>query len=155
MTSVIIINCKLIRYKAIMKTIIIILFISLFSIASHAQVMQAKATWITISVPQLKCWECQQRLDNYLKREKGPTGDGGIDRWTMNLRAGSIKFLYYPDRIDSNYLKTVLANAGFDAGGVTAEPDSYKRLPPVCKKKEDGGGPVKWCNLEPADRPKE
>lgn len=121
-----------------------------------AQVMQSKPQWGTISVPQLKCWECQQRLNQYLTREKGPNTDAGIVQWKTDLRNGILKIQYIPDRITLDYIRTAVANAGFDADSVTAEETTYKRLPPACKKASDGAGfgPFKFCNLDPADRPK-
>jgi mercuric ion binding protein len=126
------------------------------AINSNAQVMQAKAQWATIKVPQLKCWECEQRLNNYLVREKGPNTDAGILQWKFDLRNGALKIQFIPDRITLDYIRTAIANAGFDADTVTAEPDSYKLLPPPCKKAADGSGygPFKYCELDPADRPK-
>ena len=123
----------------------------------HAQVMQAKAQWLSIKVPQLKCWECEQNLNNYLVREKGPNTDAGIIQWKADLRNGILKIQFFPDRINADYIRTAIANAGYDADTVTAEPDSYKRLPNACKKAADGSGfgPFKYCNLEPADRPKD
>lgn len=111
----------------------------------------AQAQWLSVKVPQLRCWECKERLDNYLKREKGPTGDGGIIRYTFQLSNGTMRIQYNPKFITPDYIKTAIANAGFDADEITAEEDSYKRLPPVCKRAEDGGGPVKGkpCHLPP------
>lgn len=122
---------------------------------ANAQVMQNKAQWGTIKIPQLKCWECQQRLDQYLTREKGPNTDAGIIQWKTDLRNGILKVQYFPDRISLDYIRTAVANAGFDADSVTAETTEYKKLPPPCKKASDGNGfgPFKYCNLDPADRP--
>ena len=120
-----------------------------------AQVMQSKALWATIKVPQLKCWECEQRLNQYLIREKGPNTDAGIIQWKMDLRNATVKIQFISDRITVDYIRTAIANAGFDADTITAEPDSYKLLPPPCRKKEDGGGPFKYCELAPEDRPKD
>jgi mercuric ion binding protein len=124
---------------------------------SHAQVMQSKPQWATIKVPQLKCWECEQRLNQYLVREKGPNTDAGIVQWKMDLHNGAIKIQFIPDRITLDYIRVAIANAGFDADTVLAEIDTYKKLPPPCKKATDGSGfgPFKFCNLEPADRPKD
>lgn len=135
---------------------IIFFFLLMISLNASSQVMQAKAVWSSIKVPQLKCWECQQRLDQYLIREKGPNNDAGIIQWKTDLRNGILKVQYFPDRINLNYIQTAIANAGFDADSITAEPDSYKRLPNPCKKATDGNGvgPFKYCNLDPADRPK-
>ncbi len=135
---------------------LMIIFALFFCCATHAQVMQSKAQWATISVPQLKCWECQQRLNQYLVREKGPNTDAGIIQWKMDLHNATLKIQFLPDRINLDYICTAIANAGFDADTITAEPDSYKVLPPPCKKASDGNGagPFKYCNLDPADRPK-
>lgn len=136
-----------------------ILFTMLFFIAigSKAQVMQNKPIWGTIKVPQLKCWECQQRLDAYLTREKGPNTDAGIIQWKDDLRNGIIKVQFFPDRITLDYIRTAVANAGFDADSITAEETAYKKLPPPCKKASDGAGfgPFKYCNIDPVDRPRD
>ena len=133
--------------------------IALFFIAvsANAQVMQNKAQWGTIKVPQLKCWECEQRLNQYLTREKGPNTDAGIVQWKTDLRNGVLKVQFIPDRITLDYIRTAVANAGFDADSVTAETGAYKKLPPPCKNASDGSGygPFKFCNIDPADRPKE
>lgn len=138
-----------------MKYFFIILLFFL-AVNTNAQVMQAKPQWATIKVPQLKCWECEQRLNQYLIREKGPNADAGIIQWKADLRNGALKIQFFADRISLDYIRTAIANAGFDADTVTAEPDSYKRLPPPCKKATDGNGfgAFKYCNLDPADRPK-
>ncbi|HEY2726868.1 MAG TPA: hypothetical protein VGI61_06820 [Parafilimonas sp.] len=138
-----------------MKVLIVIAFL-FFVTTINAQVMQGKAQWASIKVPQLKCWECQQRLDQYLVREKGPNTDAGILQWKDDLRNGILKIQFLPDRITLDYIRTAIANAGFDADTVTAEPDSYKRLPNPCKKATDGSGfgPFKYCNMDPADRPR-
>ncbi len=139
-----------------MKIFTLIAFLFL-SAGIHAQVMQAKAQWATIKIPQLKCWECEQRLNAYLIREKGPNTDAGIIQWKTDLRNGILKIQFFADRITLDYIRTSIANAGFDADTVTAEPDAYKRLPNPCKKAADGNGfgPFKYCNLDPADRPKD
>ena len=122
-----------------------------FTLNAQSQVMQQKAVWATISVPQMKCWACKERLDNYLLKEKGPEGDAGILKWTINMNAATIRIQYVPDRINLDYIRTAINNAGFDADSSKAEPDSYKMLPPICKRKEDGGGPQKGkpCNIPP------
>ena len=137
-----------------MKWIVILILIFLATNV-NAQVMQAKAQWGTIKVPQLKCWECQQRLDKYLTLEKGPNTDAGILQWKTDLRNGVLKVQFISDRITLDYIRTSVANAGFDADSITAEPDAYKKLPPPCKKASEGAGfgPFKYCNLEPEYRP--
>ncbi|MEP6513913.1 MAG: hypothetical protein ABJA79_08590 [Parafilimonas sp.] len=134
--------------KKIAFTSVLIFFIAY----ANAQVMQSKAAWSTIAVPQLRCWECKERLDHYLIREKGPGEDAGIIKWTINMNNGTLRIQYIPDRMPLDYIRVAIANAGFDADTVKAEEDSYKLLPPVCKRKEDGGGAVKGCTVPPEDR---
>jgi len=137
-----------------MKKFLTAVVLFFFTLNAQSQVMQQKAVWATISVPQMKCWTCKERLDNYLLKEKGPEGDAGILKWTINMNAATIRIQYVPDRINLDYIRTAINNAGFDADSTKAEPDSYKMLPPLCKRKEDGGGPQKGkpCNMPPENQ---
>lgn len=131
-------------------TFLIILFIAI-SMSGKAQ--EAKTQWATLKIPQLKCWECQDRLEKYLVREKGPAGDAGILRWNIYLTSATMRIQYIPSRINLEYIKTAVANAGFDVDEIKATEDSYKLLPPACKRAEEGGGPKKGkpCHLPPLE----
>jgi hypothetical protein len=109
-----------------------------------------KPEWATIKTPNLRCWECKKRLEEYMAREISQT-QSGILKMQINLLSGTTRVQYWPDRVDLNYIQTAFANAGFDADEIKAEPDSYKRLPPACKRNEEGGGPQKGkpCHMEP------
>jgi mercuric ion binding protein len=41
--------------------------------------------------------------------------------------------VWYADRTNIETIKTALANMGYDADDVTADPDAYKRLPVTCQ----------------------
>ena len=143
---------SLLRYTSFMKKIIFLILLFGSAKAVNAQVMQAKAQWATLSVPQLKCWECKDRLDKYLLREKGPTDDAGIMSWTINMTSGTLRIRYVTDRITLDAIKTAINNAGFDVDSAKATPDSYNKLPPVCKRAAEGGGQLKGkppCKLPP------
>ncbi len=138
-----------------MKKILFALLLFCSATVTNAQVMQAKAQWATLSVPQLKCWECKDRLEKYLQREKGPNDDAGIMKWTINMTSGSIRIQYVPDRITLDYIKTAINNAGFDVDSAKATEDSYTKLPPICKRPAEGGGQQKGqppCKLPPNER---
>ncbi len=142
-------------YISAMKKILVAILLFGGMKTASAQVMQAKAQYITISIPQAKCWECRDRLDKYLLREKGPTDDAGIIKWNINMTSGTIRIQYFPDRINADYLRTAINNAGFDADSTTATEDSYKKLPPICKRAAEGGGQQKGqppCKLPPNER---
>ncbi len=138
-----------------MKKIVSLLAAMMVFYTANAQVMQAAPVWSTISIPQLKCWECKDRLDIFLQGVTGPNSDGGIIKWTPNMNTATLKIQYYPDRITLAYIKTEIANDGFDADTVLADADAYKTLPAICKRKLDGGGQKKGsppCSLSPEDR---
>lgn len=115
-----------------------------------AGAQQQKPEWVTIKSANLKCWECRDRLDQWLLREKG-LNESGIVQWKINLLQGEIKIQYLGNYITADALRVSLNNAGFDADSSKAEPDAYKKLPPPCKRAEDGGGPQKNkpCHVAP------
>jgi len=132
-----------------MKKLLLSLIIVVMAFASKAQVMQQKAAWVTINVPQMKCWECKDRLEKYLTKETGPANETSILQVKVNMYNATVRIQYLPDNVTPAFLRTAIANAGYDADSVKAPDDSYKLLPPACKRKDDGGGPQKGkpCNI--------
>jgi len=127
--------------------LIAIIFIA-FLTAGFAQ--NHKPEWATIKTPNLRCWECKKRLEDYMAREIAQT-ESGIIKMQINLLSGTTRVQYWPDRVNLNYIQTAFANAGFDADNIKATEDSYKTLPPPCKRVEEGGGPKKGkpCHMQP------
>ncbi len=110
-----------------------------------------KQQWVTIKSVNLKCWECKERLEKYLVVENKSNMESGMIQWKINLLQGEIKVQFWPDRTDENTIRVALNNAGFDADEEKAEPEAYKKLPPICKRSDDGGGPQpkKPCHIQP------
>lgn len=137
-----------------MKRLLLSVSVIVFAFASKAQVMQQKAAWVTINVPQMKCWVCKERLEKFLAKETGPSDETSVLQVKVNMYNGTVRIQYLPDNITPDYLRTTIANAGYDADTVKATEDSYKMLPPACKRKDDGGGPQKGkpCNIPPDQR---
>ena len=133
------------------KIVCIVLVILLGGAKINAQVMAAKAKTVVIKSANLRCWVCKEKLEEYLVRENEDNMQSGMLKRTYNLMAGEVRVQYLSDRVSVDAIKTALNNAGFDADSALATPDSYKRLPPICKRKEDGGGPQtgKPCHIEP------
>lgn len=86
-----------------------------------------------IKTPNIRCEDCKKRVTTYLDRYDG------IQYININTHKGEVQVKYLTDRINIEEIKTAIANAGFDADDVEANPESYKRLPKTCKKFEDGG----------------
>ncbi|MDQ6610453.1 MAG: cation transporter [Bacteroidota bacterium] len=96
---------------------------------------QTKALQIAkISTPTIQCEMCKTRIEEYLKRIDGVT----FVNVAVKKKEVNVKFL--SDRTNIEMIKASIANAGFDAAEIAANPEAYKALPKCCKKPEDGGG---------------
>lgn len=131
-----------------MKKIIVAV---LFLIVTHtASAQSAKAEWVILKSNNLKCWECKDVLDKYLTKEKENT-EGGIVQWKINLLQGEVRIQFLPDRTSADEVRAAVNNAGFDTDKEKALDEAYKKLPPSCKRAEEGGGPQlrKPCHVKP------
>lgn len=116
-----------------MKKLLFMAFIgSMISLASSAQT-KAMLT-AKISTPTVQCEMCKKKIEDYLKRYDGVT------MVNANYKRKEVTVKYLTDRTNDEVLKAAIANAGYDAGDVKANPEAYKSLPKCCKKPEDGGG---------------
>ncbi len=88
----------------------------------------------TIKTPTVQCEECKQRIESYLSREDG------VQKVSVDYKKKITKVTYLTDRTTYENVKTAIANVGYDADDVTANPEAYQKLPKCCKKPEDGGG---------------
>ncbi len=111
----------------------------------------SKLQWVTIKSSNLKCWECKDRLEKYLLVENKASMESGMAQWKMNVLQGEIKVQYWPERTDESAIRAAINNAGFDADTEKATPEAYVKLPPICKRAEDGGGPKpnRPCHVPP------
>jgi mercuric ion binding protein len=115
-----------------MKKILFLVFAFPFSFAAFAQAKAVKTA--KISVPTVQCDMCKTRIEEYLKRVDGVTFAN------VAVKKKELTVKYLTDRTNEEMIKTTVANAGFDAAEIKANPESYKMLPKCCKKPEDGGG---------------
>jgi periplasmic mercuric ion binding protein len=105
-----------------------LLIVAGFSLSSNAQTKAAQT--VKISTPTVQCESCKSRIETYLKRYNG------ITSVNVNYKKKETTVKYLTDRINEEEIKAAIANAGYDANDITANPDSYKRLPQCCKKPE-------------------
>ena len=131
-----------------MKKIFVAVLFLIFAHTSSAQ--SAKAEWVILKSNNLKCWECKDVLDKYLTKEKDNT-EGGIVQWKINLLQGEVRIQFLPDRTSADEVRAAVNNAGFDTDKEKALDEAYKKLPPSCKRAEEGGGPQlrKPCHVKP------
>lgn len=132
----------------VMKKIIVAVLLLIVAHTGSAQ--SAKAEWVILKSNNLKCWECKDVLDKYLTKEKENT-EGGIVQWKINLLQGEVRIQFLPDRTSADEVRAAVNNAGFDTDKEKALDEAYKKLPPSCKRAEEGGGPQlrKPCHVKP------
>lgn len=115
------------------------LFILLALGASLTTTAQVKSVLTTkIATPTVQCEMCKNKIETYLNRYDG------VLSINVNVKRKETAVKYVTDRINEEEIKTAIANAGYDAGDVPANEESYKRLPKCCKKPEDGGKKTKY-----------
>lgn len=108
-------------------------FMSLGASAQQKAVQVAK-----ISTPTVQCEMCKKTIEDVLKRYDGVLSVNVKLNKDSTKRETTVKYL--TDRINEETLKAAIANAGYDANEIAANPESYKALPKCCKKPQDGGG---------------
>ena len=121
------------------KIICLAVMTGCFFLFTRAQspVRKGSVETVTISVPTVQCEQCKDKIEKYLTREDG------VLTVKVDYKKKTCKVTYLWDRNTTENIKTAIANIGYDAGDVTADPEAYKKLPTCCKKPEDGGGHAK------------
>lgn len=114
------------------KNLFSLIVIGFTSIATNAQ---TKALMIdTVKTPTVQCTMCKERIESHLTRIDG------VRFVKVNVKRKETIVKYLTDRTNIEVIKASIANAGYDANEIEANPDYYKMLPKCCKKPEDGGG---------------
>lgn len=114
------------------KTLILAVAAFFFTLAGSAQTKVVQTAKIT--TPTVQCDMCKKTIEDLMKRYDG------VLSVNVNVKKKETTVKYLTDRINEETIKAAIANAGYDAGDVAANAESYKSLPKCCKKPEDGGG---------------
>lgn len=118
-------------------TLFIILFFSAFScVFAQRKVPIADKNMgatVVISLPDVvyNCAYCKRLLSNFIGREKG------VLSYVIDVKSKQAKIFFAPDLTNPELLRYAIANAGFQADTVKAEPHSRKLLPVCCRAKID------------------
>jgi len=119
-----------------MKKLILSIFAAvLFSVAAFAQTKAIQT--VKISTPTIQCDMCKKTIEDLLKRYDG------VMNVNVNVKRKEVTVKYITDRTNEEIIKTAIANAGYDANEIAANPDSYKALPKCCKKPAETNAPPK------------
>ncbi|MFY0254283.1 heavy-metal-associated domain-containing protein [Chitinophaga sp. 30R24] len=116
----------------ILKLVMLFLFAGVGM--AMAQQKQKAIETVKINTPTVQCESCKNRIERYMAHEEG------VQSVKVDYKKHITTVKYYTDRTNIENIKTGIANVGYDADNVTANPESYSKLPTCCKKPEDGGG---------------
>src|SRR6516225_11851826 len=107
-----------------MKKITLLTLAVSFSTLAMSQVVRKGGVEIaTIKTPTVQCEDCKKRIESYVSREEG------VQKVVVDYKKKITKVTYVVDRTTYENVKTAIANSGYDADDVTANPDSYNKLP--------------------------
>jgi periplasmic mercuric ion binding protein len=106
-----------------LQTTIVALLVFCFT----ATAQQKAVDKAVIKTPGMHCEMCKDRIEKSLFKQYG------IASYKANLKAKTITVTWLTDRTDIEQIKTMIANAGYDADDVIAEEASKKRIPAECK----------------------
>jgi mercuric ion binding protein len=116
------------------KLLLSVLTVCVLGVASFAQTPTKAIQIVKISTPTIQCDMCKKTIEDLLKRYDG------VMTVTVNVKKKETTVKYITDRTNEEVIKAAIANAGYDANEIAANPEVYKTLPKCCKKTEDGGG---------------
>lgn len=113
-----------------MKTAVLSLITLLACTFTQTTMAQKKVVQkAVISTPGVQDEACKDRIDKYLSREYG------VASVNTNFKRHTVTVQFFTNRTNIENIKTAIANLGYDADDVTADPDAYKRLPKACQHK--------------------
>lgn len=101
-----------------------LLFGAVFSATAQTKAVQTAK----ISLPTVQCEMAKSQIEQYLKRIDG------ITFTNVAVKKKEVTVKYLTDRTNIEMIKASIANVGYNANEVAANPDSYKALPKCCRK---------------------
>ena len=107
---------------------LVIFFLIAATTVTFAQAKKSLQT-ISIKTPSVQCEMCKKKIEGFMAREEGVT------KTVVDYKRKITKVTYWTDRTTPENIKTGIANVGYDADDIVANPESYEKLPNCCKKK--------------------
>jgi copper chaperone CopZ len=112
------------------------MFLAFVFISAAAIAQMPKMQKADIKTPGAQCQVCKTTIET-----TAPKFTDGLMKIVVNFRTGVTSVQWYPDRTNIEEIKTAIANCGYDADDVEANPDAYKILPLSCKIPAGKGHP--------------
>ena len=80
-----------------------------------------------IITPYVQCDKCKDQVEFFIGHEYG------VSSVRVDFRKHTTTVTWLTDRTNIDNIRAAIANLGFDADDIEAEPFAYKRLPKECK----------------------
>jgi copper chaperone CopZ len=109
----------------IQKSIFIIALFTVFTTAINAQTANVSELKVKTSAV---CETCKETIEKALAFEKG------VKKSDLDVASKIVTVTYNPQKTTPEKIRQAIANAGYDADDVKANPKSFKKLPDCCKK---------------------
>lgn len=109
-----------------MKPLLLGLFV-IIAFSDPVLAQQKAVQKAVIQTPGVRDESCKTRIDNFLVHEYG------VSSVKADFRRHTVTVVWYTDRTNIENIKTELANMGYDADNIQANPEAYNRLPPQCR----------------------
>lgn len=109
----------------------LILFVGIVGLAftSTESSAQAQKYFETIRIKtSVECQMCKKKIEDYFRKEPG------IKYMDVNYHNKIATVRYYSDETNPSNIRTAIANLGYDADTVKANPEFYAKLPACCQK---------------------
>ena len=107
-----------------------LLFASLSAFSQTKEVEKA-----VIITPYVQCDKCKEQVEFFIGHEYG------VVSVMVNTRKHTTTVSWLTDRTTLNNIRAAIANLGFDADDIEAEPFAFKRLPKECKAHKENAKP--------------
>lgn len=111
------------------KTTNIFAITLLVLVASVGKIKAQDSKWAVMTIKtSAVCETCKETIEKALAFEKG------VKRSSLNLDTKVVTVTYNPDKTTPEKIRQAIANSGYDADSVKANPKAYQNLPDCCKK---------------------
>ncbi len=95
--------------------------------AGTGEMQKKKERTITVSVPQMQCGMCEERIEKALKKIDG------VVSVEADAEADTVVVTYNPEKTSRKSIEREIADLGYDAGEKKAKAEAQAKLPGCCK----------------------
>lgn len=104
-----------------------LIFLGFAAFSNTVSAQQKAVQKAVIKTPGIQAEVCKTGVENFLVHEYG------VSSVKADYKRHTVTVVWYTDRTNIENIKTALANMGYDADDIKAEPDATKKLPPACR----------------------